>query len=245
MSNPDSPAESATYPTTYTAGNVKVSGGTVYIVHPHGGVSLYYGDTNSNSVSIDTDILGASNAESAVVSGNYAFAPQFYSADNESLISIDISDPANAKVAGYLPIADQPNRITGVNGGVVLGMTTNEFWTVDTSDPTNMSIGVKTNTVDAITGMTSTPDLLVIANHAPNIEIYNFPTNLNPSLLKVASVAERLYSMTINGTALYAAGDSNLYVFSLSTPSNPTEQDTFALPNWASRCKFKEIICIA
>ena len=91
----------------------------IFIIHPYGGLGIYYGDTSTDWVGVLGDIMGVNQAEDMVISGNYAFTVQFYDLNDESLVSMDISDPPNTKLVGYLPVNKQANRITSVKNGLL------------------------------------------------------------------------------------------------------------------------------
>ena len=81
-----------------------------------------------------------------------------------------------------------------------------------------MTVQNKISIAHQITGMTSTPDSLYIADSSSSIAVYNFPSSLNPSLQNTISVPEKIYEMRINGNALYCSGSAKLYVYSLVDP---------------------------
>jgi len=225
--NSNSPFQDNAGSTSYISGDIDVNGNRIFIVNPLCGLGLYAGDESSSWLGIHGHIIGINDPSIGFIDGDYMYATQFYSSYNKSLITIDISDPENFFLADYLEFDEQPNMVTQISDGIVVGTCSDDFWTVNNYDPNNLVKHEKETAPASITGITGYGAYLYVADYTPQLNVYNFPLWLDPDLQNSIPTATTVGNLKIYNGNLYCTRNESLYIYSLTDPANPTLVNTY------------------
>ncbi len=230
VSDPDIPVEGWMGSIPYGASYIDVQGTSVFIVHPYAGLGIYHAALDSEWVGVTGSILGVNQTRNGVVDGDYLYATQSFGDYNKSVITLDISDPENTSLAGYLEFDDPPNQIKIANGRMVVGTVQDTFWTVNMFNPTNLSLEIETPTPASISGMEMTGSHIYIADHSSQFLIYSFTAWPNVNLESTVSVPSPMYYLIIRDTVLYGVSGDKVYVFSIVDPELPVLENSYVAP---------------
>ena len=239
VSNPDFPLEDDSIVNYEKYGYVNAYDTHIYVVDPLCGIRFHEHDLVAGTVSNQGIIRGVNQPFAGVIDGDYLYACQFFNDENKSVITIDISDIENTRLAGYCRFDRQPNRIMKVNNGLIVATTLGTYWTIDNSDPTDLLKLVETVHPFIITGMTSTDDYLLIADSNEKLTICDFPSWPNINIVNTISIPTEIYNLKIYGNGLYCSCSNTVSVFDITDIVNPVLMDSYTASNTVFDIEFK------
>ena len=227
ISNIASPTEGTMNAILYRSGYVHVNGTRLFIIHPHSGVVLYDASEVSDLIGGIGDILGVNHPISPVVDGDYMYATQFWNTYNWSIMTLDISDPENIELVALLPVSMQLNGLWKTSYGLIARSVAGTFWMINNNNPMSLNLPVEVNPPNDILGMVTTGTYLYMADDASQLRVFSLTSWPTPNPENTISVPSNLFTLIINGNALYATSNDKIYVFSLVDPNVPVLEDTF------------------
>jgi len=240
ITDPNAPVEGTQISVYYHSGYINVLGTNIFIIHPRAGVGLYQGAEDSGGLAIMGDILGINYPGRGIVDGNYIYTAQARNSDAWSVLTIDISDLDNVKLAAYLPLDFQPRGVYKLSNCLVLASQNTDFKTINNNNPLDLQIVDGASAPAGISGTASKGTRIYITDSSDDLLVYNVDFALHPILENTLTTPGDVFGLSVNGNYLYGFGSTTLYIYSIVDPVNPSVVNTLAAPDNIARVVFKD-----
>ncbi len=194
-------------------------GSWLMLAQGSGGISGY-NVTNPLNIGGCGDEVGLGWVSDWAAQGDYLYTAEGGGAYNR-VKSVDVSDPGSAFVVDELAVGNDLYHVEVLGDKMVCLISSVAVYTVDCSDPANLTNITDFNNGTTITGFGMTADALYLGYINNNVDIYDL--SVWPAMLNINSflMTAQPHGFLFDDNYMYIKASDGIHIYLISNPLNP------------------------